>query len=86
MTITTILLVNVDVPDKVFNTFGYTPEYAHKVEEAVKGCITSGQVATGKVQEWAEFHRYSSATACEHKLMNMNYYFAAKLLEISDEI
>lgn len=86
MSITTILRVNVDIPPKVFDTFGHTPEYARKVEDAVKGCITSGQIATGKVQEWAEFHRYSSAAACEHKLMNMNYYFAAKLLGVPDEI
>lgn len=86
MSITTILLVNVDIPSKVFDTFGHTPEYARKVEDAVKGCITSGQVATGGVQEWAEFHGYSSANTCEHKLMNMNYYFAAKLLETADEL
>lgn len=86
MSITTILLVNVGIPPKVFDAFGHTPEYARKVEEAVKGCITSGQIATGKVQEWAEFHRYSNAYACERKLLDMTYYFATKLLEVPDEL
>lgn len=79
MSITTLYHVNVDIPEAVYREFGHTPEYYRKSLEATQGHVAAGQNSYSSVEEWAEFHSYDDALSCQKRLMDMNYYFAAKL-------
>lgn len=81
MSISTIYRVSVDIPEAVYREFGHTAEYEIKCSDATKGNVSAGQNACSDVEEWAEFYTYKEAQACQKRLMDMNYHFAAKLPE-----
>lgn len=78
--ITTIYMVSVDVHDKVYKAFGHTSEFERKSLAATSGSLASGENRYSTVEIWAEFHNRAEARLCEKRIMDLNYYFAAKLL------
>lgn len=80
MTISQFFRVSEKVPDKVWQEFGHTQEYDWAIQEATRGNIGAGRNAHGSVEEWAEFCSRKEAEACRHRLMDVMYKFAAKLI------
>lgn len=68
MAITTIYRVSVDVPEAVWRGLGNSRLYETRVAEATQGSLSSGSNAHSDVEEWADFHDYGEAVACESAL------------------
>ena len=86
MSIIAIYRVSVEIPEPVFREFGHTQEYERKSIEATSGNVGAGQNSYSEVEEWADFHTRKDAEQCQKNLMNMTYYFAAKLTQANAEV
>mgnify|MGYP000067072778 CR=1 FL=1 len=78
MSIMALYRVSVDIPDQVYSKYGHTIEYDKVSIEATAGADSAGQNAYSTVEEWAIYGSLKEAQACEHRLMDMIYFFAAK--------
>jgi hypothetical protein len=75
----TLYRVEVKVPDKVWNTFKDTPEYAMEISKAIKDNVSAGSDSYSTAFEWAEFHNYQMALICNGKLQRVMSHFQARL-------
>ena len=71
--------VTVDIPQVVWDKFHETAEWNHRSCTATEGHIEAGSIFYGDPFEYAVFESYEAGQLCEKKLMNMVYFFAAKL-------
>lgn len=79
MSIAEIFLVTVEVPNDVYEQFGFTAEYAQAVLTATSGHVTAGSNHYSDVTEWAEFHDRNEAEKCEQLLLEVVRQFQERL-------
>jgi hypothetical protein len=80
MSITAEYRVAVDIPEKVWRAFRDNQQFERDRIEACEGHIESGCFFMDDPYEWAVFDTRQKAEACRHRLMDVMYKWAAKLL------
>lgn len=80
MTITTIYLVEVEIPIELHDTFNNDREYELDLLNATKGSLTADYNYYSNVTQSAEFHTKAEAVACESAIQKVIDKYMEKML------